>query len=76
MAQAYKCDVCGKYFSKEDIYNTKLTYDDDPVVNIRFKYYRESSDVYFERSIDLCPDCKNAIADVIEKRKNKNGGLA
>lgn len=54
MAQAFKCDVCGKLFEGSA---TTLVVKDVKGVNVLMLIAREGDD-----SIDICPDCCLAFA--------------
>ena len=54
MAQARKCDRCGKYYDGNELY--KLRRYDERMVGIRFDGYSN-----IDHSIDLCDDCLKAL---------------
>lgn len=54
MAQAMKCDRCGKYYDGNGLY--KIRRYDERMVGIRF----EGCD-NIDHSIDLCDDCLKAL---------------
>lgn len=54
MAQAMKCDRCGKYYDENRLY--KIRRYDERMVGIRFEGYSN-----MDLSIDLCDDCLKAL---------------
>lgn len=59
---AYKCDICGGFFSKQkvNIINSKLKFS---------RYVRLGDKNNFA---DICPKCTDALQEVIENRININ----
>ena len=66
MADARKCDLCGKFY---DAYNTK---NDSKKVSGLILANVDAKGRYFEHGgIDCCPECMNEIMSVMNKLKEK-----
>ena len=64
MSRALKCDICGTYFD----YNNKYT----GITINRYNRY-DAEMVRKEKRVleptDMCPNCYNAIMDIIDERR-------
>lgn len=62
MADAKKCDVCGKYYDKYYMHiDDKTKFNGIALLNDNFIGHRESL-----TSLELCPDCMNSINEHLE----------
>lgn len=68
MANAKKCDICGKFY---DIYNT--TKDCKNHNSFRFANVNEYDVCWNQRLYDCCPTCMEQIKSYIELMKKDRG---
>jgi hypothetical protein len=59
MANAYKCDVCGKLYTRACV----------PDITINHYHHGYGSDRY-----DLCPDCQKELETWLNQGKEKSNG--
>ena len=62
MSKAYKCDICGTYFSEEDFDNQDYRLQKWLSLN-----NTPSGGTY--ANVDICPLCYAALRDMIDRRK-------
>ena len=63
MAQAWKCDICGKHY--DGIKTHGGTYTDEVI----FGSCGSSRATSYSKFYDVCPECFNAIKETIKNRK-------
>lgn len=63
MAKAFKCDICGNFYVLDD--TDEAQYNQMELMYKDYRGYPESSSVY-----DICPDCDDAICNLIKERGN------
>lgn len=75
MATAKQCDICGKYY-RCDGYLPNIAPGKQPVNAFVFGHRSYNYPMMFAENevMDICEDCKKAIEEVIESRRNINLG--
>ena len=66
MAKAYKCDLCGKYFSLNGMIDHNVTVPD------KTEYTFGRLSFAHNRVIDVCVDCLSQISDTVLKLRTAN----
>lgn len=58
MAKAYKCDICGKYYTESTIFRKE---NEEPYILLIHKRYTRSNSPVSDTYIDLCPSCAGMV---------------